>query len=165
MTIIGGEVYKISMIFEVFWEYHGDFSIFLREIFFDSKILSSCCDKHHILIMGALLTLKTRLKVPIVAVFWGFWAFFELFVFTQAFSLGHWSCKFCEASMSRSLISRTKQFKRFWICGPAIYKSNELCQNCFGFRASLWYLTSGKNFMASRSRDLIEVVYHPPPRC
>ena len=33
-----------------------------------------------ILIMGALGTLETRLKVPILAIFWRFWAFFELSV-------------------------------------------------------------------------------------
>ena len=33
-----------------------------------------------ILIMGALATLETRLKVPILAIFWRFWAFLELSV-------------------------------------------------------------------------------------
>ena len=43
MTIIGGVVYKKSMIFKVFG---GEFLIFLHEIFFVSKILPSSCDKH-----------------------------------------------------------------------------------------------------------------------
>ena len=47
MTIIGGMVNKKSMIFKVFGVYLSEFLIFLREIFFDSKILSSCSDKHH----------------------------------------------------------------------------------------------------------------------
>ena len=34
------------MILEVFGEYLGEFLIFIREIFFGSMILSSCCDKH-----------------------------------------------------------------------------------------------------------------------
>ena len=34
------------MIFKVFGVYLSEFLIFLREIFFGSKILSSCCDKH-----------------------------------------------------------------------------------------------------------------------
>ena len=42
---LSGWVYMKSMIFEVFWEYLGEFLIFLREIFFRSKILSSYCDK------------------------------------------------------------------------------------------------------------------------
>ena len=28
-----------------------------------------------------------------------------------------------------------------------IYRPDALCQKIFGFRASLWYMTSGKNFM------------------
>ena len=45
------------------------------------------------LIMAALVTLETRFRVPILAVFWGFLAFFKLFVLAQAFSLGHWFFK------------------------------------------------------------------------
>ena len=44
----------------------------------------------NILIMGALVALETMLKVPILAIFWRFWAFLEQFVLAQAFSLGHW---------------------------------------------------------------------------
>ena len=38
---IGGLVYKKTMIFEVFGEYLSEFLMFLREIFFVSKILPS----------------------------------------------------------------------------------------------------------------------------
>ena len=46
MTIIDEVVYQKSMIFEVFGVYLSEFLIFLHEIFFGSKILSSSCDKH-----------------------------------------------------------------------------------------------------------------------
>ena len=46
MTIIGGVIYKKSMIFKVFGVYLSEFLIFLHQIFFDSKILQSSCDKH-----------------------------------------------------------------------------------------------------------------------
>ena len=46
VTIIGGVVYKKSMIFKVFGVYLWEFLIFLHEIFFGSKILQSSCDKH-----------------------------------------------------------------------------------------------------------------------
>ena len=46
MTIIGRVVYKKAMIFKVFGVYLSDFLIFLREIFFGSKIIPSSCDKH-----------------------------------------------------------------------------------------------------------------------
>jgi len=46
VTIIGGVVYKKFMIFKVFGVYRSEFLIFLREIFFSSKILPSSCDKH-----------------------------------------------------------------------------------------------------------------------
>ena len=46
MTIIGGVVYKKSMIFEVFGAYLSEFLTFLYEIFFGSKILPISCDKH-----------------------------------------------------------------------------------------------------------------------
>ena len=45
MTIIGGVVYKKSMIFKVFGVYLSEFLIFLHEIFFGSKILLSSGDK------------------------------------------------------------------------------------------------------------------------
>ena len=46
MTIIGGVVYKKSMIFKVFGVYLSDFLIILHEIFFGSKILPISCNKH-----------------------------------------------------------------------------------------------------------------------
>ena len=46
MTIIGGVVHKKSMIFKVFGVHLSESLIFLHEIFFGSKILSSSCDKH-----------------------------------------------------------------------------------------------------------------------
>ena len=38
-------------------------------------------------LLSALVSLKTRLKVPIVAISWRFLAFFKLSVLTQAFGL------------------------------------------------------------------------------
>ena len=46
VTIIGGVVYKKSMIFKVFGVYLSEFLIFLHEIFFGRKILSISCDKY-----------------------------------------------------------------------------------------------------------------------
>ena len=40
------------------------------------------------LLISALVSLVTRLKVPILAIFWRFLAFFKLSVFAQAFDLG-----------------------------------------------------------------------------
>ena len=62
-------VFKKSMIFKVFGVYLSEFVIFLHEIFFGSKTLPSSCDKIKILIKSALVTLGTRLKVPILAIF------------------------------------------------------------------------------------------------
>ena len=52
VTIIGGVVYKNSMIFKVF-------GVYLSEFLTNIKIL----------IMGALVTLETRLKILILAIF------------------------------------------------------------------------------------------------
>ena len=90
VTINGGIVYKKSMICEVFREYLCEFSSLLREMFFVSKILSSCYDKQPNFECRCSSYPGTRLKVPILAVFWRFWAFLELPVLAQAFSLGHW---------------------------------------------------------------------------
>ena len=46
MTIIGGVVYKKSMIFKVFGVYLSEFWIFLHQIVFGSKLLPSSYDKH-----------------------------------------------------------------------------------------------------------------------
>ena len=59
VTIIWWVVYKKSMIFEDFWEYLDEFVLFLREIFFGSKILSSC-DKHWKNIMDVLVSLALK---------------------------------------------------------------------------------------------------------
>ena len=46
MTIIGGVVYKKSMLLKVFGVYLSEFLIFVHKIFFGDKILQSSCDKH-----------------------------------------------------------------------------------------------------------------------
>ena len=79
---IEGVVYRKSMISEVFWEYIGRFLIFLREIFFGSKILSRCCDKHQ-------KKYGCSSYPGNVAAFLLFWVFLDLFVLAQAFRLGH----------------------------------------------------------------------------
>ena len=55
----------------VFLEYPNKFLKFLHEILFGSKIFRILMIKVNSLIMGALVTLKTRLKVPILDVFDG----------------------------------------------------------------------------------------------
>ena len=74
-------VYKKSMIVEVFWEYLSKFFIFLHQIYFDSKILIYCKNIKS-LIMGDLVTLKTRLKVLIFAVFYYF-EYFSIYLLWQ----------------------------------------------------------------------------------
>ena len=78
MTIIGGVVYKKSMIFTVFGVYLSEFLIFLQEIFFGCKILPSSCDKHKNFGNGCSSYLEMRLKVRISAIFDDLLAFFEL---------------------------------------------------------------------------------------
>ena len=49
--------------------------------------------------------------------------------------------------------------------GDYYFVTNELCQIFFGFRAFLYYLTSGKNFMVispAVPEILGGVVFHPP---
>ena len=89
MTIIGGVVYKKSMIFEVFREYLGEFLIFLREIFFGSKILPSSCDKHQKFDYGCSSYPRKEAESPDFGRFLLFWAFLELPVLRPAFGLGH----------------------------------------------------------------------------
>ena len=84
VTSIGGVVYKKSMIFEVFGAYLSEFFIFLREIFFGSKILPSSCDKHQNFDYGCSRYPGNEAQSPDFGHFWRFWAFFG------AFSLGHW---------------------------------------------------------------------------
>ena len=83
-AFIGG-VHTKSTILEVFWEYLTEFLIFLYEIFFGSKILSSACLKYQKFDYGC-----SGNEAPDFGRFWRFWTFFELFVLTQAFSLVHW---------------------------------------------------------------------------
>ena len=78
------------MIFKVFGVYLSELSlIFLHEIFLVVRSYRVLVTKIKSLIMGALLTLETRLKVPILVIFLTIGAFFELSVLAQAFSLGH----------------------------------------------------------------------------
>ena len=63
MTIIGGVLYKKSMIFKVFAVYLSEFLIFYHKIFFGSKILPSSCDKDYFMISSSepkINTMQTR---------------------------------------------------------------------------------------------------------
>ena len=66
--------------------------MFLHEIFFGSKIVSSCCDRHRNFDYGCSNYPENEArKVAILAFFDKFWVFFKLlflFFFAQAFSLG-----------------------------------------------------------------------------
>ena len=90
VTIIGGVVYMKSMIFEGFWKYLNDFWYFFTKSFFIARSYPVLVINIKSLIICVLCTVKTRLKVLILAVFWRFWAFSEPFLLAQAFSLGHW---------------------------------------------------------------------------
>jgi len=91
VTIIGGVVYKKSMLFEVFWEYPNQFLIFIREIILVSRSYQVFVIHNKSLIIDVLDTQDTRLKVRFwpSCRFWRFWDFFELSVLAQVFSLGH----------------------------------------------------------------------------
>ena len=69
MTIIGGVVYKKSMIFKVFGVYLSEFLIFLHETFLVVRSCRVLVTNIKVLIMGALVTLETRHKVPILGIF------------------------------------------------------------------------------------------------
>ena len=58
----------------------ASFWYFIVKSFFVVRSYRVLVIKIKILIIGALGTLETRLKVPILAIFWRFWAFFELSV-------------------------------------------------------------------------------------
>ena len=88
VTIISGVVYMKFIIFECFWKYH--FWYFFMKYFFIARSYSVHVINIKSLIICVLCTLKTRLKVRVLAVLWRFWALFELFVLAKAFSLGHW---------------------------------------------------------------------------
>ena len=96
VTIIVGMVYKRSIIFEAFWEYLGKFLIFFRKIFFVAKSYLVVVININILIMDALVTLETSLKVPILAVFYDFWhkhlAFTMIFPQKKLFNVCTFTC-------------------------------------------------------------------------
>ena len=73
MTIIGGVVYKKSMIFMVFGVYLSEFLIFLYEIFFLVRPYQVLVININILTMGALVTLEMRLEIPILEIFDDYW--------------------------------------------------------------------------------------------
>ena len=69
VTNIGGVVYKISMIFKVFGVYFASFWYFFMKPFLVVRSYRVLVTSIKSLIMGALVTLGARLKVPILAVF------------------------------------------------------------------------------------------------
>ena len=88
MTIIGGEVYKKSMIFKVFGVYLSEFLIFLHEIFFGSKVLPSSCDKNQNFDYGYSRYPGNETQSPDLG---NFLTIFDIFraVLAQGFSLRH----------------------------------------------------------------------------
>ena len=63
--------------------------------------------------------------------------------------------KLCEASMPKSCISRKHGICAFLeFADPSFTDQMSYVKNLFGFRAFLWYLTSGKNLMVIRSAVL-----------
>ena len=61
------------------------------------------------------------------------------------------AAKFCEASMSRSCISREQAIRAFLdFADPYFIDNMSYIKIFFRFRASLWYLTSGKYLMPIR---------------
>ena len=77
-------------IFEVFRAYLREFSIFFHEIFMVARSHRVLAADIKSLLISALVSLETRIKVPILAIFWRFLAFFKLSVLAQAFDLGQW---------------------------------------------------------------------------
>ena len=64
------------VVFDVFRPYLKDFSLFFHEIFIDSKILIPVLAAEiKSLIVSVLVTLETRLKVPILPIFDEWWRF------------------------------------------------------------------------------------------
>ena len=76
------------MIFEVFRAYLREFFIFFHEIFMVARSHQVLAADIKSLFISALVSLETRLKVPILAIFRRFLAFFMLSVLAQAFDLG-----------------------------------------------------------------------------
>ena len=90
VTIIGGVLNKKSMIFRFLEYMSATFWYFFMKTFLVLRSYRVLVINIKILIMSPLVTLKTRLKVLILAVFWQFWAFFVKFVLAKVFSLWHW---------------------------------------------------------------------------
>ena len=67
-------------ILEVFRAYLRKFSIFFHEIFMVARSNRVLAADIKSLLISTLGSLETRLKVTIFAIFWRFWAFFELSV-------------------------------------------------------------------------------------
>ena len=75
-------------IFEVFRAYLSEFSIFFHEIYMVARSYQFLAADIKSLLINALVSLRMRLKVPILAIFRRFLAFFKLSVLAQAFNLG-----------------------------------------------------------------------------
>ena len=75
------------MIFEVFRAYLREFLIFFHEIFMVARSHQVLAADIKSLFISALVSLETRLKVPILAIFLTILAFFKLSVLEQAFDL------------------------------------------------------------------------------
>ena len=73
-------VYKNPWLSRFFKNISASFWYFFVKSFLVARSYPFLVININILIIGALGTLETRLKVPILAIFWRFWAFFELSV-------------------------------------------------------------------------------------
>ena len=73
-----------------FWEYLSDFFIFLHEISFHSKILSSSCDEHQKFDYMCSRYTEEEAKCPDIGRSLTILGIFEPFVLAQAFSLNTW---------------------------------------------------------------------------
>ena len=76
--------------FRVFRAYLREFSIFFHEIHIVARSYQALAADIKSLLIKALVSLETRLKVSILANFWRFLAFFKFSVLAQAFDLGQW---------------------------------------------------------------------------
>ena len=77
-------------IFEVFRAHLSEFSILFHEIYMVARSYQVLAADIKRWLISALVGLETRLKVPILAIFWRFMAFFKLSVLAEAFELGQW---------------------------------------------------------------------------
>ena len=57
---------------------------------------------------------------------------------------------FVKLSYLENTFLETSYLSVLGLCGPMIHRPDDLSQPYVWFRASLWYLTSGKNFMVVR---------------